>query len=156
MGSWGVDHARNTGAAFAFVECVYFRSNLEIADCEAFALTQIFRPRFDQEGFDIAGWIGGILEQAPTHGAVAKPNRFQLVNRGHELIGLRWIDAIANGDEHRAVFWLQFDDDGWIRARQTVRGSQIECAGGDAEAAPKGQSSEQANCRDGKRCGCAP
>jgi hypothetical protein len=53
------------------MEAVYAFLDQAIGVCDPLVLAQMLRPRYDEEDFDDASFVGGILEHAPTIGAVA-------------------------------------------------------------------------------------
>jgi hypothetical protein len=48
------------------------RLRLAVGQCHALMLAQVLDPVLHEEGFDIAGWVGRIMEQLPAQGAVPK------------------------------------------------------------------------------------
>src|SRR5437868_4646633 len=70
-----VNHAPNARTAFASVKCVDLGAHSQVTHGEPFPLTQILGPGLDKKSFDVARGIGCVLEQSPSHGAVAKPYR---------------------------------------------------------------------------------
>jgi hypothetical protein len=48
------------------------RLRLAVGQCHALMLPQVLDLGLHEEGFDIAGWVGRIMEQLPAQGAVPK------------------------------------------------------------------------------------
>jgi hypothetical protein len=66
---------------------------------ESFVLAEVFGPRRDDEGFDVAMSILHIVEDAPPSRAIAVPNPSILTNRFEKLFNLLRSDLVF--DCHR-------------------------------------------------------
>src|SRR5947208_2037166 len=75
---------------------------LTIGAGQAFVLSQMLRPRGNDEGFDIAICILHVAEDSPPLCAVAASNPSPLPNRFEELSGFFCSDLIFDGDQHWA------------------------------------------------------
>lgn len=64
------DEMRDFGCV-AQMEALYAFFDQAIGVCDPLVLAQVLGPRCDEERLDHASFVGGILEHAPTIGAVA-------------------------------------------------------------------------------------
>src|SRR5215471_1700750 len=99
-------------------------------------LTQVLRPRADDEGLDVAIANFGIAIQAPARCAVAAADVVVLLHRLYEGAGLVRIDEILDRHEHRTIVELEAEVRHQRRHAPMVPGADVGgCSGETPEVA---------------------
>ena len=95
---------------------------------DAFMLTQVLHPGFDQERFDDMPFLGSVVEDAPRISSVAAPLMFEPCQRFKESCPVLGVDAIFDHDQDRSAILLNglFGD----RRRPVHRWRQIHSGAG--------------------------
>jgi hypothetical protein len=98
----GIDAVSHANLALPAMEAEDVVANCSIRSGESLALAKIVDPRLHDESFGDAAGIVDVLEDAPSHGAIAHADISELVNGVNELVVFLWLDAIFDQDSNWA------------------------------------------------------
>ena len=104
-------------------------------------LAQMLKPTIDQKRLDEACWVGGILEHAPSIGAVAPALAAEAVERCKECPAPGRIDPILDRHQYRAAIVL--DLMAHDRCGPVQRGREIDIAAGLQMPTPRDRDREE-------------
>jgi hypothetical protein len=119
-----VDQVRNLGRCAGAVKCPGHLLSLTVSPRHPLVLAEMLHPGCHQKRFDIALWMGGIIEQFPPHRAVSEPFPLQLTHGGGEIMGSLGLNKVFDQHEHRSVLRVRLHDD--VRLRPMQRWGEIE------------------------------
>jgi hypothetical protein len=81
-----------------------------VSSRHSLVLSQVLRPRFDDERFDVVRGMLCITIDAPPLRAVPPPHSCEFLESLQELVGLPRLNLIFHCNQYRSLTWVYFSD----------------------------------------------